>query len=670
MALGFAGTQILALLAILLSAIGVPGQQASHPQTKQAPPSMGVATGAAHAAIKDSHSRPITAGGFVDDAPVVFSDITKQAGLEKFLHRSGSPDKKTILETVGSGVALLDYDNDGWLDIYLLNGSTIAALKGKETPPRAMLFHNNHDGTFSEVTEKAGVANQRWGFGVAVGDYDNDGWPDIYVANYGKNRLYHNNHDGTFTDVAEKAGVALEGWSTGPTWGDYDHDGLLDLFVPGYLKFDLEHPPIAGQGLLPANFCQFRGIAVMCGPRGLPGEPDHLFHNNGDGTFTDVSVKAGVSDPSGYYGLAAVFVDVDDDGWVDLAVANDSVPNYLYRNRRNGAFEDISYASGFALSEDGREQASMGIAVGDYNRDGKVDLFTTTFSDDYKTLYRNDGANNFTDVTYRVGLAGPTIPFLGWGTGFLDFDNDSLLDIFIVNGHVYPEVDRQDWGTTWAERPQLFRNLDGSRFEEVPPATGSGLADVITGRGAAFGDLFNTGQIDVVINNIDATPTLLRNVVKNGNHWLTLKLIGGPKSPRDAIGAKVFLTAGGVRQRAEVVSGGSYSSSSDPRVHFGLGSATKVDKIEIHWPSGTRQKATVPGIDRIVTIEEGKITAERIYSDRPPPDSSSAPSSPGRLDPAVPSLSDGLRLRSRTSSEQCGIPHPRNSGTAGDRRKS
>src|SRR3989440_2236369 len=628
LALGFATAQVLAVLSILLSALGARGQQASDQKTKQQPPSMGVATGAAHPAIKDSHSRPITAGGFVDDAPVVFSDITKQAGLERFLHRSGSPDKKTILETVGSGVALVDYDNDGWLDIYLLNGSTIAALKGKETPPRAITSHNNAEGSFSEATEKAGVANQRWGFGVAVGDYDNDGWPDIYVANYGKNRLYHNNHDGTFTDVAEKAGVALGGWSTGPTWGDYDHDGLLDLFVPGYLKFDLEHPPIAGQGLIPANFCQFRGIAVMCGPRGLPGEPDHLFHNNGDGTFTDVSVKAGVSDPSGYYGLAAVFVDVDDDGWVDLAVANDSVPNYLYRNPRHGAFEDISYASGFALSEDGREQASMGIAVGDYNRDGKVDLFTTTFSDDYKNLYRNDGAGGFTDVTYRAGLGGPTIPFLAWGTGLLDFDNDGLLDIFIVNGHVYPEVDRQNWGTTWAERPQLFRNLDGSRFEEVPPATGSGLADVITGRGAAFGDLFNTGQIDVVINNIDATPTLLRNVVKNGNHWLTLKLIGGPKSPRDAIGAKVFFTAGGVRQLAEVVSGGSYSSSSDPRVHFGLGSATKVDKIEIHWPSGTRQKATVPGIDRIVTIEEGKITAGRNYRDRSPPGSSSAPSSP------------------------------------------
>jgi hypothetical protein len=606
-----AAAHILALFSLLFFAISAPGQQVPDQKKKQAPAGMGVATGAAHPAIKDSHSRPITAGGFVDDAPTVFSDITKQAGLDKFLHRSGSPDKKTILETMGSGVALLDYDNDGWLDIYLLNGSTIAALKGKEAAPRAMLLHNNHDGTFTDVTEEAGVANERWGFGVAVGDYDNDGWPDIYVANYGKNRLYHNNRDGTFTDVAEKAGVALGGWSTGPTWGDYDHDGLLDLFVPGYVKFDIEHAPMAGQGTIPANFCQFRGIAVMCGPRGLPGEADHLFHNNGNGTFTDVSVKAGVSYPNGYYGLAAVFVDVDDDGWVDLVVANDSVPNYLYRNRHDGTFEDVSYASGFALSEDGREQASMGIAVGDYNRDGKVDLFTTTFSDDYKTLYRNDGAGSFSDVTYRAGLAVATIPFLSWGTGFLDFDNDGLLDLFIANGHVYPEVDRQDWGTTWAERPQLFRNLDGSKFQEVPPATGSGLADVITGRGAAFGDLFNSGHIDVVINNIDSTPAVLRNVVKNGNHWLTLKLIGGPKSPRDAMGAKVFLTAGGVQQRADVFSGGSYGSSSDKRVHFGLGSATAVDAIEIHWPSGKKQSVTVTGVDRILTVEEGKAPSEK-----------------------------------------------------------
>jgi hypothetical protein len=382
------------------------------------------------------------------------------------------------------------------------------------------------------------------------------------------------------------------------------------LFVPGYVKFDLDHPPIAGAGTIPPNFCQFRGIAVMCGPRGLPGEPDHLFHNNGDGTFTDVSVKAGVSDPSGYYGLGAVFVDIDDDGWLDLAVANDSVPNYLYRNRHDGTFEDISYASGFALSEDGREQASMGIAVGDYNRDGRVDLFTTTFSDDYKTLYRNDGGGSFTDVTFRAGLATPTIPFLSWGTAFIDFDNDGLLDLFIANGHVYPQVDLQDWGTTWAERPQLFRNLDGSKFQEVPPATGSGLADVIAARGAAFADLFNDGHIDVVLNNLDSKPALLRNVAHNNNHWLTLKLIGGPKSPKDAIGAKVFLTAGGVRQRMDVISGGSYLSSSDLRPHFGLGSARKIDSIEIDWPSGRKQMLDVTtlnrdGLDRIVTVQEG-----------------------------------------------------------------
>jgi hypothetical protein len=598
---------LLAILGAVLGGAPVFAGQQDAGQEKQAPAGgMGVSTGAAHPAIKDAQNRPITAGGFVDGAPVVFEDITKSAGLDKFHHRSGTPQKESILETMGSGVALIDYDNDGWLDIYLLNGSTVAAMKGKAAAPKAMLFHNNHDGTFTDVTEKAGVSNDRWGFGVAVADYDNDGWPDIYVANYGKNRLYHNNHDGTFTDVAEKAGVALGGWSTSPTWGDFNHDGLLDLFVPGYVKYDLDNPPIAGQGKIPPNFCQFRGINVMCGPRGLPGEPDHLFRNNGNGTFTDVSVRAGVADKKGYYGLAAVFVDVDDDGWVDLAVANDSVPNYLYRNKHNGTFEDISYSSGFALSEDGREQASMGIAVGDYNRDGRVDLFTTTFSDDYKTLYRNDGGGNFTDVTYQAGLGGPTTPFLSWGTAFLDFENSGLVGLFIASGHVYPQVDQQDWGTTWAERPQLFRNVDGAKFVEVPPATGSGLADVIPARGAAFGDLFNDGHIDVVLNNIDSTPVLLRNVVKNDNHWITLTLVGGPKSPRDAIGAKVFLTAGGVRQRVDLFSGGTYASSSDPRVHFGLGAAKKIDGIEIDWPSGLKQQVKVAGVDRIVTVHEGQ----------------------------------------------------------------
>ena len=571
----------------------------------------GMSTGGAHAPVKDALHRPITAGGFVDGAPVVFADITHAAGLDKFRHKSGSPEKSTILETPGSGVALLDYDNDGWLDIYLLNGSTFSALKGKEAAPRAMLFHNNHDGTFTDVTDKAGVANDRWGFGVVVGDYDNDGWPDIYVSNFGKNRLYHNNHDGTFTDVAEKAGVTLGGWSTGATWGDYDHDGFLDLFVPGYVKFDPENPPIAGKGNLPAGYCQFRGVAVICGPRGLPGESDHLFHNNGDGTFTDVSVKAGVADANGYYGLASVFVDVDDDGWIDLLVANDSVPKYLYRNKHDGTFEDISYMSGFALNDEGREQASMGIAVGDYNRDGRVDFCITNFSDDYNTLYRNDGDASFTDVSHASEIANPTIPFLGWGTGFLDFDNDGLLDLFFANGHVYPGVDKQDWGTTWAQRPLLFRNVDGKKFSEVPAATGSGLAVVVSARGAAFGDLFNDGHIDVVMNVMDSMPVLLRNVVKGSNHWLTLKLVGSGKSPRDAIGAKVFVTTGTIRQRGDVFSGGSYASSSDQRLHFGLGAATKVDKVEIFWPDGAKEQVEIPEVDRIFTVVEGKGIVEK-----------------------------------------------------------
>ena len=541
----------------------------------------------------------------MDGAPVVFADITKQAGLDRFHHKSGTPQKTTIIETPGSGVALLDYDNDGWLDIYLVNGSTVAAVKGAEPPPRAWLLRNNHDGTFVDVTDRAGVANERWGFGVAVGDYDNDGWADLYVANFGKNRLYHNNHDGTFTDVAEKASVALGGWSSGPTWGDYDHDGLLDLFVPGYVKFDVDHPPGSVGSGVPSASCQYRGVAVFCGPRGLPGESDHLFHNNGDGTFKDVSVKAGVSDPNGYYGLASVFLDLDDDGWVDLAVANDSVPSYLYRNRHDGTFEDVSYMSGFAVNGEGREQASMGLAVGDYNRDGRVDLLVTTFSDDYKTLFRNDGDMEFSDVSAQTGLLDPTIPFLGWGTGFLDFDNDGLLDLFLANGHVFRNVEREQWGTTYAQRPLLFRNVDGQKFQVVPAATDSGLADVIPARGAACGDLFNDGRIDVVINNIDASPTLLRNVVKNGNHWIALKLVGGPKSPHDAIGAQVFLTAGGVRQRADIFSGGSYASSSDQRVHFGLGSATSA-QVEIHWPSGLKEKAFFTSVDEVFTLVEGK----------------------------------------------------------------
>ena len=585
------------------------GAQHTNPQEGGQPPaSGGVNTAGTHSAIYDESHRPITAGGFVKTGPVVFEDISAKSGLAQWAHAMGTPEKRFIIEANGSGVGLLDYDNDGWLDIYLVNGSTYEALAGKAPAPKAALFHNNHDGTFTNVAEKAGVANERWGFGVAVADYDNDGWPDLYVSNFGENRLYHNNHNGTFTDVAEKAGVTLGNWSTGATWGDYDGDGRLDLFVPGYIHYDVASAPAPEHGNAFSSFCQFRGEDVMCGPRGLKGEPDHLFHNNGDGTFTDVSDKAGVADKNGYYGLSSVFVDVNNDGKVDLVVADDSTPNYLYLNKGDGTFEDISYASGYALNESGRETASMGIAVGDYRNTGLVDLYNTTFSDDYNPLYRNDKDANFTDISYQLGLAEPTIPFLGWGDAFLDFDNDGWKDLLMANGHVYPIVDRMPWGTSYAERPLLFRNLEGKKFDPVPAVEGSGLARVVAGHGLAVGDLFNDGKLDAVINVIDGHPLLLRNVSSDKHAWIDLKLVGGPKSPRDAVGATVYLTAGGKKQRGDVIAGASYASTHDPRVHFGIGEASAIDSIEVHWPSGAIEKFAAPKLNQVVTLTEGSGT--------------------------------------------------------------
>jgi len=495
-----------------------------------------------------------------------------------------------------------------------VNGSTFQALDGKEEPPHAALFHNNHDGTFTDVSAKAGVQNDRWGYGCSVADYDNDGWPDIYVNNYGKNRLYHNNHDGTFTDVAEKAGVTLGNWSPGSAWGDYDGDGLLDLYVTGYVHFDRENLPVGGSKAVGYSFCQYRGEAVNCGPRGLQGEPDHLFHNNGDGTFTDVTVKAGVEDKDRYYGFTAIFVSLKGDGKPDLVVGNDSEPNFLYLNKGNGTFEDDSYISGFALNKDGREIASMGIAAGDYDNSGQVSFFVTDFGDDYKVLYHNDGDANFTDVSYKTGIAQTTIPFVGWGDGFLDYDNDGWLDLFMVSGHTYPQVDQHDWGTTFAERPLLFHNVhEGKdrRFEYLPPVKGSGLAMVIPARGAAFGDLFNDGKIDVIINPVDGPPVLLRNVNPDHHHWVEMKLVGGPKSPRDATCATVYLKANGMRMRQDVLASGSYISANDRRPHFGLGDATDAGTAEIHWPSGAKEMVKLPAVDRIFTITEGQgITGE------------------------------------------------------------
>ena len=550
---------------------------------------------------------PITASGFVDSGRIVFKDIAAQAGLTGWKHVMGTAEKRLIIETNGSGVGLIDYDNDGWLDIYLVNGSTFDAMDGKETPPHAALFRNNHDGTFTDVAARAGVTNDRWGFGVAIADYDNDGWPDIFVSNWGKNRLYHNNHDGTFTDVAEKAGVTLGNWSAGATWGDYDGDGRLDLFVSGYVHFDRDNLPYDKTKATGFSQCEFRGVSVMCGPKNLQGEPDHLFHNNGDGTFTDVSEKAGVSDQvNRNYGLTPVFVDVNNDGKVDLVVANDSTLSYLYLNRGNGTFEDASYTSGFALNEDGREVAAMGVAVGDYLNNGLLDFAITDFSDEAKLLFHNDGNASFTEVAIPAGIGRKSMPFLGWGAGFLDYDNDGWLDLLMVNGHIYPVADKVDWGTSYSERPLLFHNTRDGKFEEVAPVKGSGLASVIPGRGAAFGDLFNDGKIDVVINLEDGPPTLLRNVNPDHHHWVELKLLGGPRSPRDAVGATVYLTANGMRHREDVLSGGSYVSSNDQRLHFGLGDAIDAGSAEIHWPSGAKETIRLAAVDRIVTIQEGK----------------------------------------------------------------
>jgi hypothetical protein len=562
---------------------------------------------------------------------VTFADATRGAGLASFHRRSGSAAKDYLLDAKGGGAAVVDFDGDGWLDVYLVNGATFAALRGQEEAPPAALFHNNQDGTFTDVTVSAGVANRGWGQGACTGDFDNDGDEDLHVTNFGPNRLYRNDGQGRFDDVATAAGVTLGGWSTGCAFGDYDGDGLLDLFVAGNIILDLERlPPAPSRAAAPTKpspleakettsgsmqapyrpgmaYCEYRGVPAMCGPKGLKGAPDHLFHNNGDGTFTDVSVKAGVSDPNGYYSLGVAFFDFDDDGRLDLFVANDSCPNYLYRNRGDGTFQDVSFASGAAFNEAGQEQAHMGVAVGDYDRDGRDDLHVTNFENDANILYHNEGNGLFSEATYPAGVGNASVPFVGWGTNFLDYDNDGWLDLFVANGHVYPFVDRFDWNTSYEERALLFRNLKG-KFVEVGRA-GDGLAALRSMRGSATGDLDNDGDVDVVINSIDGEPLLLRNDGGNkAGHWLSLRLVGDPKQrcPRDATGSVVFLTAGGARQRGEVASGRSLMSQLDRRMHFGLGPATRVDRLEVRWANGPTVAYEVPAVDREITIDQAR----------------------------------------------------------------
>lgn len=533
-------------------------------------------------------------------------DITASTGIH-FTHTS-DPSKKYIVESMSGGVILIDYDRDGWPDIYFTNAPTVEmAMKGEQS--RGMLYHNNHDGTFTEVTAKSGLNSPCFAMGGAVGDYDNDGWPDLYVTCLGGNVLYHNNGDGSFTDVTKKAGVGDGRWSAGASFGDYDGDGFVDLMVVNYVDFKLNDLP--GFGRFPN--CKYRGIDVQCGPRGLKGAGDSLFHNNGDGTFADVTKSAGVDDPNGYYGLGVIWADFNNSGRPDIYVTNDSTPKFLYKNEGNGKFKEIGLESGTAVSEDGSEEASMGIGVGDYNHTGRPSLFITNFEDEDDLLYRNDGNYDFSDVSYKSGVALPSLPWVKWGAAFADFDNDGWLDLIAVGGHVYPQVDSLPSGGGYREPKLLHFNQKDGTFCDASDQAGPALKEKRVSRGLAIGDLFNDGNIDVVVSDIDGGPMILKNHGVPGQHWVSFEL-AGTKSNRLALNARLKVVAGGMTQTDEIHSGGSYLSQNDLREHFGLGTATKIDSVEIRWPSGKVETLTNLEADHYYSVLEGQgiVPAERI----------------------------------------------------------
>ena len=532
--------------------------------------------------------------------PAWFVDVAAKAGIT-VTNVNGSPtSKRYILETSGSGVAIIDYDNDGWPDIFLVNGQEITPQL--KTPPTSHLFHNNHDGTFTDVTQKAGLVSTAWGQGACVGDYDNDGFEDLYVTAYGHSRLFHNQGNGTFKEVAEQAGVAGTGkeWGTGCAFVDYDRDGKLDLIVANYVHVDLASTPLPGAEAA----CIWKGAPVMCGPRGLPYAPNILFHNEGNGRFKDVSKSSGIEKTPGHYCFSVTTLDFNEDGWPDLYLACDSTPSILYRNNHDGTFTDIAADVGAAFNEDGREQAGMGSTAADYDGDGHIDLFKTNFSDDTPTLYRSNGDATFTDNTFAAGL-GINLDALGWGTMFADVDNDGFPDLLVANGHVYPEVDSAKLGSTFKEPRFLYYNLGNGKFKDLSKSSGPGLTEPLAGRGLAIADLWNDGRLSAIINNLSDRPLLLVNEASNKNHWLGLHLVG-TTSNRSAIGARVTLRGTHRRWVDEVRSGSSYNSSSDLRLHFGLGSESTLPRIEVHWPNGQTEIFPAPGIDKILTLTEGK----------------------------------------------------------------
>ena len=533
-------------------------------------------------------------------------DITSSTGI-RFEHLS-SPEAKFIAESMSGGVALIDYDRDGWPDIYFTNAQSVdMALHGVKA--RSALYRNNHDGTFTDVTDKAGVGFPCWAMGASVGDYNNDGWPDLLVTCLNGVVLYRNNGDGTFTDATKASGLGSDsGWATGAAFGDYDNDGWADLFVSHYVDFHLSDLPVFGS----SKSCKYLGLDVQCGPRGLKGSPDNLYHNNGDGTFTDVSKKSGVDDPERRYGLTAIWTDFDNDGQLDLFVTNDGEANYLYKGDGKGSFEDVGLTAGVAANEDGFEQANMGIAVGDYLHTGRMSLLLSHFDIEYAALYRNEGRMNFSDTSITSGIARGTQGYVGWGDAFVDFSNDGWQDFFLVNGHVYPQIDSLHRPTTYLEPKLLFLNQHDGTFRNISRLVGDALPKEQVSRGLAIGDLFNDGRLEAVVENLVGQPMILRPEGGPQNHWISFQL-EGVKCNRLALNARVRATAGNLVQLGEVLSGGSYLSQHDLRIHFGLGSHERLDQAEVLWPDGRKETLTNLTVDRFYGVREG----EGVVSSKP-----------------------------------------------------